>query len=77
MLYNIKMNKNIPVEEILKIINFVDADHDGELYHDDVMSDGEVLDHVMDKLKALVQPEPYIDRWTREQFIDKTFNKKN
>lgn len=72
------MNQNIPVEEILKIINFVDADHDGELFQDgDVMSDGEVLDHVVDKLKALVQAEPYIDQWTREQFIDKTFNKKN
>ncbi len=56
------MNKNIPVEEILKIINFVDADHD-ELHE---LSDGEVLDHVTDKLRVLVQPQPYIDQWTRE-----------
>ena len=70
------MKKSISVEEILKIINFVDADHYGDLYPEDAMSDGEVLDHVIDKLKALVQPEPYIDQWTKEQFINQTFNKK-
>ena len=70
------MKKVIPIEEILKIINFVDADHDGDLYPEDEMDDGEVLDHVMDKLKQLVQSEPYIDQWTKQQFINQTFNKK-
>ena len=67
------MKKVIPIEEILKIINFVDADHWCPV---DEMSDGEVLDHVMDKLKQLVQSEPYIDQWTKQQFINQTFNKK-
>lgn len=70
------MKKVIPIEEILKIINFVDADHYEGLHPADEMDDGEVLDHVMDKLKALVQSEPYIDQWTKEQFLDQTFNKK-
>lgn len=65
---NIKMknDNHISKTEIFKIITFVDSDHDGKLYPDDAMSDGEVLDHVMDKLRALVRPEPYIDQWTKE-----------
>ena len=71
------MKKVIPIEEILKIINFVDADHYDDMEPLGVlMSDGEVLDHVMDKLKQLVQSEPYIDQWERNQFINQTFNKK-
>jgi len=65
--------KQILQTEIFKILNFVHYEGEPE---DEWLSDGELLDHVIDKLKALVQPEPYIDQWTRNQFIDKNFNKK-
>ena len=55
-------DNHISKTEIFKILTFIDSDHD-ELHE---LSDGEVLDHVTDKLRALVQAEPYIDQWTRD-----------
>jgi len=47
--------------EILKTLDFINCENIGDL------SDGEVLDHVVDKLKTLVEPTPYIDDWAEER----------
>ena len=64
--------KQIPVTELIKIQDFV---NDTSSRQDDSdLSDGEILDHVMDKLNHLTRATPYIDEWANERFINKTYN---
>jgi len=72
------MNKEIrqiPITELIKIQDFVNdtpSCSDENLY----LSDGEILDHVMDKLNHLTTATPYIDQWANERFINKIYNNK-
>ena len=76
------MNKEIrqiPITELIKIQDFVNdtpscsndipTDSDENLY----LSDGEILDHVMEKLNHLTKATPYIDQWANERFINKLY----
>jgi hypothetical protein len=65
--------KQIPRTELIKIkdfINNVPSDSDDDSY----LTDGEILDHVMDKINHLITHTPYIDQWANERFINKTYN---
>lgn len=65
--------KRIRITELIKIQDFVNETpscSDDSSY----LSDGEILDHVMDKLNHLTRATPYIDQWANERFINKTYN---
>ena len=58
--------KQISIKELIKIQNFVNntpSDSSEALY----ISDGEILEHVMDKIDDLIKPTPYIDDWYKRQ----------
>ena len=58
--------KQISIKELIKIQNFVNntpSDSSEALY----ISDGEILEHVMDKIDDLIKPTPYIDDWYKQQ----------
>lgn len=65
--------KQIPITELTKIKDFV---NDTPTESDDAayLSDGEILDHVMEKITQLITPDPYIDDWAKQRFINKTYN---
>ena len=64
--------KQIPVTELIKIQDFVN-DTPSNSDDNSFLSNGEVLDHVMDKLNHLATHTPYIDEWANERFINKTY----
>jgi len=64
--------KKIPISELIKIQDFVNETLNPHADESE-LSDGEVLDHVMDKLNHLATHTPYIDQWASERFINKTY----
>jgi len=64
--------KQIPVTELIKIQDFVN-DTPSNSDDNSFLSNGEVLDHVMDKINHLAKHTPYIDEWANERFINKTY----
>ena len=64
--------KQIPITELIKIQDFVNETLNPHADESD-LSDGEVLDHVMDKINHLTTHTPYIDEWANERFINKTY----
>ncbi len=64
--------KQIPVTELIKIQDFVN-DTPSNSDDNSFLSNGEVLDHVMDKINHLAKHTPYIDKWANERFINKTY----
>ena len=64
--------KQIPVTELIKIQDFVN-DTPSNSDDNSFLSNGEVLDHVMDKINHLTTHTPYIDEWANERFINKTY----
>ena len=67
--------RQIPITELIKIQDFVN-DTPSNSNDNSYLSDGEVLDHVMDKLNHLTTATPYIDQWANERFINKIYNNK-
>jgi hypothetical protein len=65
--------RQIPITELIKIKDFVN-DTPSNSDDDSYLSDGEVLDHVMDKINHLTTHTPYIDQWANERFINKIYN---
>jgi len=64
--------KQIPVTELIKIQDFVN-DTPSNSDDNSFLSNGEVLNHVMDKINHLAKHTPYIDEWANERFINKTY----
>ena len=64
--------KQIPITELIKIQDFVN-DTPSNSDDNSFLSNGEVLDHVMDKINHLTTHTPYIDEWANERFINKTY----
>ena len=64
--------RQIPVTELIKIQDFVN-DTPSNSDDNSFLSNGEVLDHVMDKINHLTTHTPYIDEWANERFINKTY----
>jgi len=65
--------RQIPITELIKIQDFVNETPSCSS-DSSYLSDGEILDHVMDKLNHLTTDTPYIDQWANERFINKIYN---
>lgn len=64
--------KQISIKELIKIEDFVN-DTPSDSSDASYLTDGEILDHVMDKIADLIKPTPYIDDWANQRIINETY----